>query len=161
MVPMMFQSDSDYTLLQLRLDYAWRWFSLHAKQRVAMFNYFLVASGILANAYGLLIREQLLGPAIAVASIGFIACLISIGLDIRNHQLVKLGEDVLYSIERNQLFQAIAESASAGSPEYGILQRDSHSDRACPWFKHKTLIRSLESVGLVGFVGAILYAVCQ
>ena len=50
----------DRELLHLKLDYAWRWFALHTKQRVTMFNCFLVASGILANAYGLLLREELI-----------------------------------------------------------------------------------------------------
>jgi len=29
------------------LDYAWKWFEYHAKQRISMFNYFLIVSGIL------------------------------------------------------------------------------------------------------------------
>ena len=62
---------SDRELLDLKLDCAWRWFSLHTKQRVTMFSFFLVASGILANAYGLLLREELWVPATAAASIGF------------------------------------------------------------------------------------------
>ena len=86
------KAEIDQELLRLKLDYAWRWFALHAKQRVTMFNYFLVASGILANAYGLLLREELWGVAIGVAGIGSIVGLVSLGLDVRNRQLVKLGE---------------------------------------------------------------------
>lgn len=37
-------------MLRLRLDYAWNWFDLHAKQRMTLFYYFLIIAGILANA---------------------------------------------------------------------------------------------------------------
>ena len=60
-----------------------------------MFNYFLVASGILANAYGLLLREELWEAAIVTAGIGCMADVVSWGLDVRNRQLVKLSEEVL------------------------------------------------------------------
>ena len=151
------QFERDQTLLRLKFDYAWRWFSLHAKQRVTMFNYFLVASGILANAYGVLLREQLYGPGLAVAVIGSFACLVLIGLDFRNHRLVKLSEDVLREIEQRHLFQPGAQSPHDDSPDYGILYRDSRFES--PWFlKHKLLIRALEGVGAVGFFGAALYA---
>ena len=151
------QSEREQALLRLKMDYAWRWFSLHAKQRVTMFNYFLVASGILANAYGVLLREELYGPGLAVAIIGSFACLVSVGLDKRNHRLVKLGEDVLREIEQIHLFQPGTQSPHDDSPDYGILYRDSRFEP--PWFlTHKRLIRALEWVGVVGFLGAALYA---
>ena len=154
------QFERDQTLLPLKLDYAWRWFSLHAKQRVTMFNYFLVASGILANVYGVLLREQLYWQAFAVATIGSFACLVSVGLDKRNHRLVKLGEDVLREIEQIHLFQSGTQSPHDDSPDYGILYRDSRFEP--PWFlTHKVLIRALELVGVVGFLGAALYAARQ
>ena len=151
------QFERDQALLRLKFDYAWRWFSLHAKQRVTMFNYFLVASGILANAYGVLLREELYGPGLAVAIIGFFACLVLIGLDTRNDRLVKLGEDVLRTIEEAHLFQPEPKSPHKDSPHNGILDRDSHfQSHWC--LRHETLIRALEVVGAVGFFGATLYA---
>ena len=151
------QFERDQTLLRLKFDYAWRWFSLHAKQRVTMFNYFLVASGILANAYGLLLGEKLYWPALAVAIIGLLACLVSIGLDTRNDRLVKLGEDVLRVIEKDHLFQSEQQSSHSDSPHYGILDRDSHFE-SHSLLRHETLIRCLEVVGVAGFFGAALYA---
>ena len=153
--------EHDQALLEIKFEYAWRWFSLHARQRVTMFNYFLVASGVLANAYGLLLSEKLFFQACAAATIGFIACLVSIGLDIRNHQLVKFGEDVLVLIERNCLFREGPQSPDGNSPRYGILYRESCFGMPYRLFKHKILIRFLESVVSVGFLGAAIYAAVQ
>ena len=115
------KSEIDRELLHLKLDYAWRWFALHTKQRMTMFNYFLVASGILANAYGLLLREELWEAAIVAASIGCMVGLVSWGLDVRNRQLVKLGEEVLTTIEGEYLFPVESLSGPADSPSSGIL----------------------------------------
>ena len=152
------QAQGNHVLLQLKLDYAWRWFALHAKQRVTMFSYFLVASGILANAYGLLLREKHWEAAIAVAIIGCLAGVVSVGLDARNHQLVKLGEEVLADIEREHLFQAKPRSGDYDSPIHGILSREKKRGEPFFLFKHWVLIRSLEAVCAVVFLAAAVYA---
>ena len=150
----------DRELLRLKLDYAWRWFALHAKQRVTMFNYFLVASGILANAYGLLLREELWGAAIVAASIGCMVGLVSWGLDLRNRQLVKLGEEALTEIEEEYLFPAEPHSEPADSLSPGILTREAKGREPSLLFKHRFLIGSLEVVVASGFLAAALYACC-
>ena len=150
----------DRELLRLRLDYAWRWFALHTKQRVTMFSFFLVASGILANAYGLLLREELWGAAIAAAGIGCMVCLVSWGLDMRNHQLVKLGEEVLTDIEREYLFPIDPRSENRDSPTLGILHREAKGREPPLLLKHRFLIGSLEVVVASGFFVAALYACC-
>lgn len=42
-------TEDERELLKLRTDYAFKWFDLHAKQRMTLFNYFLIIAGILAN----------------------------------------------------------------------------------------------------------------
>ena len=150
----------DRELLHLKLDYAWRWFALHAKQRVTMFNYFLVASGVLANAYGLLVREGLWGVAIVAASIGCMVGLVSWGLDLRNRQLVKLGEEALTEIEEEYLFPPTLCSETDGSPSSGILIREAKDRKPSLLFKHRFLIGSLEIVVAGGFLAAAVYASC-
>ena len=126
-----------------------------------MFSYFLVASGILANAYGLLLREELWGAAIVAASIGCMVGLVSWGLDLRNRQLVKLGEEVLTDIERVYLFPTEPRLEDSDSSTYGILNREAKGRE--PWlvFKHRFLIGSLEIVVASGFLVAALYACCM
>ena len=151
------EPESNQQVFDLQFEYAWRWFSFHARQRVTMFNFFLLTSGILANAYGLLLREDLSSPAAGVAILGVIACAVSIGFDIRNHQLVKLGEDVLCTVEKTYLFPVSTQSSPGNSPRFGILYRESVMD-ILPILKHKILIRGLEGVAGLGFLGAVLYA---
>lgn len=153
--------EMDRELLHLKLDYAWRWFALHTKQRVAMFNYFLVASGILANAYGLLLREELWAAAIVAASIGCTASIVSWGLDARNRQLVKLGEYVLTDIEEEYLFPVDSRSDPADSPAPGILGLEAKGREPILLFKHRFLIGSLEVVVAGGFLAAAVYACCM
>lgn len=152
--------EPDRELLHLRLDYAWRWFALHANQRVTMFSYFLVASGILANAYALLLKEDLWGAAVATAGIGCIVGLVSLGLDSRNHQLVKLGEEVLTHIEREYLFLAGTGSENQDSSSHGILHREAKGREPHLLFKHRFLIGSVEVVVASAFLVAALYAWC-
>ena len=153
--------ETDRELLHFKLDYAWRWFALHTKQRVTMFSYFLVASGILANAYGLLLREELWAAAIAAAGIGCMVGLVSWGLDSRNRQLVKLGEEVLTEIERKYLFPTEPRSENGDSPTFGILYREARGREPILLFKHRFLIGSLEIVVAIGFFVAALYACCM
>ena len=155
------KAEIDRELLHLKLDYAWRWFALHTKQRMTMFNYFLVASGILANAYGLLLREELWEAAIVAASIGCMVGLVSLGFDVRNRQLVKLGEEMLTDLEEEYLFPVGHLSEPADSPSSGILAREAKGREPSFLFKHRFLIRSLEMVVAGGFLAAALFACCM
>lgn len=159
------QSQPDYEddreLFQLKLDYAWRWFALHARQRVNMFNYFLVASGILANAYGLLLREKMWGAAAVAAAVGCVIGLASMGLDARNRQLVKLGEDLLADLEERCFIASGSHAESVDSPNLGILAREARREESRFSLKHKFLIRSLEFLVAGAFLAAALYALCM
>ena len=64
-----------------RLDYAWKWFEYHAKQRISMFNYFLIASGILAHACMTLICEECFVSAMGLATIGTLVSICFVILD--------------------------------------------------------------------------------
>ena len=123
-----------------------------------MLSYFLVGSGILANAYGLLLRGGYWEAAIAAAVIGCIVGLVSLGLDWRNHQLVKLGEAVLTEIEEEYLFPAETWSDNRDSPTLGILHREAKGREPCLLLKHWVLIGLLETVVAIGFFVAALYA---
>lgn len=50
--------ENERELFKLRIDYAWKWFDLHAKQRMTLFNYFLIIAGILANGMLLSIKDD-------------------------------------------------------------------------------------------------------
>jgi hypothetical protein len=92
-------------LCKLQLDYAWKWFSYHADQRVKMFNFMLIVSGIFATAVVTAMDKGL--PSGLTATLCFIAAalgLIFSRLDRRNRDLVWQGEEVLTHLEKNCIF---------------------------------------------------------
>jgi hypothetical protein len=134
---------------QARLTYAWEWFKYHASQRISMFNYFLIITGILANAYVALFKDGsqalitrggwVLGAIGALTAIGFVM------LDVRNKALVDRGTSVLEQLEKEAVFGGDA-SRLAGGPDPSVL------------FKHTGWIRGIEIVIAIVFLLVAIYA---
>jgi hypothetical protein len=134
-----------------------------------MFNYFLIATGILANAY----VSALKAPSPWTASaIGVLGCFISLAfcmLDSRNRCLVQIGEDALEVLERYRLFteklKAIDDRTGQIFP-VAILFREAFEDKAsrgnliCSVLKckHKVWLRLIECIVAVAFLGAVFAA---
>ena len=148
------KAGTDSVPYHTQFEYAWRWFDLHARQRVSMFNFFLLSTGILANAYAILFREDLFWQAAGVAAIGAFAGLVSVVLDVRNSQLVHMGEAALKRVEQEYL--ALASIDVQAQHECAILTNEK---RVPLWQKHKSLIRSLEIVAVCGFIAALIHSV--
>lgn len=143
-------------LTNLRFDYAWKWFSYHAAQRITMFNYFLLVTGILANAYVVLIKEGLFVIATVLAGVGTLTSVGFLCLDCRNKQLVELGEDVLEKLERDTIFSSeFIMKKNQESIQLGFLFRESEeaakwNQNLMRWFKatiikHKVWIRTVQA----------------
>ena len=128
----------------MQFEYAWRWFDLHAKQRVSMFNFFILSVGALATAYGLLLREQLYVVAAVAAFVGVFVSLVSCLLDVRNHELVKMGEEALKGVERAHLTGCAILTDEKPPPSL---------------LKHGWLIRSLEIVVAIVYLAGMVYSV--
>jgi hypothetical protein len=83
------------------LDHAWRYFALHAQQRISVFNFFVVLSGILATGIGASLQAGK-SMALVAAMLGALLALFSYvfyRLDGRGSELVKLAEDALIASE--------------------------------------------------------------
>jgi hypothetical protein len=93
-----------WKLFKIRFDYAWRSFEFHAKQRISMFNFFILFSGILAAAYGTLLRAKEPFIASVALIIGSVVCIIFLFLDRRNEELVHISEDILCALEKDIIF---------------------------------------------------------
>ena len=141
-------------LMNLKFEYAWRHFSLHARQRVQMFNFFLLGSSFLASGYGLLVREQLYVPAFVLALVGILVGIASIILDVRNARLVDLGEAALMSVEQEYLIG----EATGKAQKTAIMSYEECYKAPEWWQKHKTVIRTLEGSAIIAFAGAAGYA---
>src|SRR5690348_9794644 len=94
----MTDSDSEKDEQREGLAHAWDWFAFHAKQRTENLNFFLVASAFLLSAYGYAIEKR---PEVSflLGIVGMLICVVFFGLERRNRQLVKAGEDALRPLE--------------------------------------------------------------
>jgi hypothetical protein len=113
----------DIEIEKMRLDYAWKWFAFHAEQRTKMFNFFILAIGILATAVFSWYHQREI--AIVLCVVGVVVALIFSRLDRRNRDLVWLGEEMLIDMERRRLYGESKTFKDRNDFErpYGILWR--------------------------------------
>lgn len=125
--------DPELELHKLQFDYAWKWFSYHADQRVKMFNFMLVALGIFAAAIVNAITYHMAHRATAVLCfIAGILALVFGFLDMRNRDLVLLGEELLTALERDVIFRTgnSLKDRDGEDVQFGLLLRQSVEDDA-------------------------------
>ncbi len=138
--------------LGLRFEYAWRWFEFHSRQRVSMFNFFIIGIGILGNAYVLVLNGRSANVAGVLAIIGTLMSLAFVALDRRNRQLVHMGEEMLRELERNCLFPV------PNPGQLGPLQTEKTTEEPPFFLKHWFLIEGFEGVACIAFVAGVVYA---
>lgn len=122
--------DGGFEVLKLQLDYVWKWFQYHATQRVMMFNYFLIITGIVATAYVSLLKE---GNHMLAGAVGVFGLFTSVGfifLDCRNRELVHLAERIMEKIECDTLFAGMKANTGSTDVQLGILYREWLDDEA-------------------------------
>jgi len=114
-------------LNELRLNYAWSWFSLHAEQRGNLFNYFLIITGILINAYVISLKDSLFILSLGICLLGIIQGIGFLVFDLRNRQLIAYAEDVLEKLERDYFFTGDFVHWDDNNKQLGLLIRDSNN----------------------------------
>lgn len=140
------------------LDYSWKYFSLHADQRLRTFNFFLILAAVLVGGSLTALNEL---PRVA-AVLGFYTLLpfsfVFWKLDQRTRELVKHGEAALKAIEEEIISrQSMGDRLSIFTSEERLTAstKDAHS-----WWKIWSLPLSYSDcfglvflmVGLLGFV---------
>jgi hypothetical protein len=151
---------------KMRFDYAWKWFDFQAKQRMQLFNFFLIITGILASAYISAYEKRLFSMSIAVGLIGTLQAFGFLAFDVRSRELTRYAEDVLERIEQNQLF---TKSFTDDGPLLGFMlqeknakMREGATGRGI-WktlLKMKVWIRLIEIVvGLVFLTGLVVASI--
>lgn len=134
-------------------NHAWRYFELHAKQRMAIFNFFLVLSGFIAT--GLVASVQVTGLTVLVgAFLGALLSLVSFifwKLDQRVSFLIKNAENVLIELE-----SALSEP-SIGLFSNEVAQTTNATSSGSLWSRHwtygscfRTMFRTMGGVGFLG-----------
>lgn len=97
-------SENSKWLFERRLDYAQAFFDHHAKQRMSMFNFFLIFVAFVVSGYATLLKGDDCRIATVLALIAATLTVVFIFLDRRNEELVHITEDVLESLESGVLF---------------------------------------------------------
>ena len=162
-------ADNDHEMLKLRLDYAWKYFDSAARQRMLFFNYFLIAVGILANAFGFAMKEGLHPVAAFVCLFGLSASMGSIFFDIRMLAFVERAQSVLEVLERQAIFpdgfRAPAPAGQEGK-QLGLARTEPDAKAegrvsirtGRKVTKVKWWIRGIESLAALGFILGVYYA---
>jgi hypothetical protein len=88
------EHDPDETRLLAKdvLDHSWKWFEMHASQRMQLINYFLVAVAFLSAAYVAGLRDDAPEVSTVVAVLGVILSICFQRIEERTKNLIKLGE---------------------------------------------------------------------
>ena len=95
---------------KLRLEFAWRHFEFHARQRTIMFNFFILLLPLLLAGFFYFVKDGSIqttnNPRFAtlVAVIGAILSGIFGLLDVRNRQLYQVSQDNLRLLENDFLY---------------------------------------------------------
>lgn len=82
-------------------EYAWKYFSLHAEQRLKTFHFFVILATVLVGAISTVAKELgHLGYAAPLAYLLATLAFVLWKLDQRNKELIKHGENALKALER-------------------------------------------------------------
>lgn len=142
-------SDSDK--FNRSMDHAWKYFELHAQQRMMVFNFFLAISGLIAAGIGVGLQAggkfsglvSLLGCFLSLVSLIFWK------LDQRVSAMIKLAEDAIVYLEGLSV-----------APEAAIFTKELNSTKANGgvkiWTYGRCFRASFLTVGAAGFAFAVL-----
>ncbi len=134
------------------LEHAWKYFQLHAAQRIAVFNFFVAASGLqtagliysLRGGYGTAAYSIAAGISLALLSVVFWK------LDRRVSAMIKVSEEVIVKIEgscidepQNRVMSM--EQQTADATNYSLFGN---------WTYGQAFRRIFVVVGAVGILGA-------
>jgi hypothetical protein len=161
----------DYAkLTELRLDYAWKYFESASRQRMLFLNYFLIAVGILASAYGFALKEEIYLVAIYVCVFGLIASIGFIIFDIRMLAFVERALNTLETLEREDLFKdgyLHAKPSGVKGQQLGLARiepdckksGDVNCSTGHTLTKTKWWLRAIEGTAAIGFAFGIVLAI--
>lgn len=142
----------DETKWERARDHAWRYFDVHAGQRMAMFNFFIVLSGLILTGIAGSLQA---GPKIAVIGIflGLLLALLAFvfwKIDQRAAFLVKHAEEAQAAIES----MLLPDKARLFSKEPEVRAGTKGSGFRKPWTFGKSLRVTFSSIAVAGLCGA-------
>jgi len=146
----------DLEALKAKLTYAWNVWEFHGRQRMNMFNYFLVIVGILINGYINAFKEKSLHSVLSIICLlGFLQCFVFLMIDWRNRTMLYFADDVLKELEKT-LF------TSSHNELLGPMSQRAAKEKKGLFFYSKMKIWIWLTYILVGivFLAGLIYARC-
>lgn len=164
--------------LKEQKEYAWNYFKLHADQRMATFNFFIVISALLTTALVNSINNEGCGHwscivgiviSISLCVVAFVFC----KLDRRVSFLIKHAEKVLKSIENisrknESAIEQVYALFSTEEKQTNLIRR---KKTRCFWRRHLTfkdcfnivysVVFSIGGVGLICFIAKFLSTISK
>lgn len=134
---------------QAALEYGFKWFEFHAQQRTTTFNYYLIIYSGLAAAVSFLLKEKFQLGSIVMSIIMIGVSVLFWQLDVRNRQLIEIGETILSdSWRKNGLSEDLdpVVLSKAKQPE---------------GFRYKQLFGAVFMLGGVAGFGSFVYAIAM
>jgi hypothetical protein len=144
--------DDKGLLLRDVLEHSWKWFELHASQRMQLINYFLVAVAFLSAAYVAGLRDDAPEVSAVISMLGVILSACFQRIESRTRELIKLGETAVNEIEyimENQ-FEL---------PSVKLVQRA--EELRSSFTSYGSVIRDLHQSTLIIFAIGFIYAYCK
>lgn len=138
---------SDIDKLDRSIDHAWKYFELHAQQRMTVFNFFLAIAGLIAAGIGVGLQagEKFSGLVSLLGCFLTLVSLIFWKLDQRVSAMIKLAEGALIYLE-----------AQGVAPEAAIFTNERARGSTVIWTYGRCFRFSFSVVGLVGSVFAVV-----
>ena len=146
-------SANELDKVKARITYAWNAWEFHARQRLSMFNYFLVIIGIVINGYLTAFKDTTLkGVLPALCLLGLIVCLVFFVIDCRNREMLYFADDFLKQSEK-ALF-----SSPSREQDGPMIRRDRKEKVSWPfrYSKMKYWIRFTYGAVALGFLTALI-----
>ncbi len=131
---------------QTALEYGFRWFEFHAQQRTTTFNFYLIIYSGLVAAEAFLLKEEIHLGSIALSLIMILTSVLFWQLDIRNRQLVGIGETI------------VSHSWLANGLDDSLNPVARSAEKMAAGFRYKELFGAIFAIGGIAGVAAFGYA---
>ena len=158
---------SEEEKVKLRFDYAWKWFESAARQRMVLFNYYLIITGILTNALVISYKEGYVAITVGIGFMGILTSLGFLSFDVRNRGMAKTGEDILEKLENDVIFpgEFVDEDGKKMGPLTVEREKGMREGQKRTWkanlLKHKYWIWSIQGAFALLFLMAIFMAIVK
>ena len=136
--------------LERSIEHAWKYFELHAQQRMTVFNFFLAIAGLIAAGIGVGLQAGAKFSGL-VSLLGCFLSLVSLifwKLDQRVSAMIKLAEETLVYLEGQSV-----------EPEAAIFTKERNAQKGngftAVWTYGRCFRFSFFAVGIVGLVFAV------